>query len=284
MSVDYPHTALRTTQERMGGAQTGQMGLPEHANAEEAAMTPAAGATSPLTGLKEKLMEQPFTKACNSAGKFKAAREWLKENGGATVVRDALRADGFVDPDGDTLTLGVKPFNVFARMAGGAMPNPVDQSLLGTYAEEFMVCHNRPENDVDWEDESKAATASMAGPDPAEKGGLPGHVFISCRDVRWDRFNVLVMGMEGAPSRKDGADLKGEARALLQRLEAAGRTYATARGWDLDTTGMYFHVFPLNTVQSLHMHVVNLARKGPALKYHAHKNMPMSEVLNVFLP
>ena len=192
----------------MGGAQTGQMDLPE-------AMSTAAGAsvttpaTSTLTVLKEKLMEQPFTKACNSAGKFKAAREWLKENGGATVVRDALRADGFVDPDGDTLTLGVKPFNVFARMAGGAMPNPADQSLLGTYADEFVVCHNRPENDADWEDESKAATASMAGPDPAEKGGLPGHVFISCKDVRWDRFNVLVMGMEGTPSRKGEAGVAG---------------------------------------------------------------------------
>ena len=59
---------------------------------------------------------------------------------------------------------------------------------------------------------------------------------------------------------------------------------ALLRGWDLATTAMYFHVFPLNTVQSLHMHVVNLARKGPALKYHAHKNMPLADVLNAFLP
>ena len=44
------------------------------------------------------------------------------------------------------------------------------------------------------------------------------------------------------------------------------------------------HVYPLCSVNSLHMHVVNLARKGPALKYHAHKNMPLSDVLNAFLP
>jgi hypothetical protein len=87
-----------------------------------------------LVMAKAKMMDQPFTENCNSLAKFTAAREWLQENGGATVVRDALRADGFVEPAGDALTLGVKPFNVFARMAGGAMPNPVDQSLLGKHA------------------------------------------------------------------------------------------------------------------------------------------------------
>jgi hypothetical protein len=43
-------------------------------------------------------------------------------------------------------------------------------------------------------------------------------------------------------------------------------------------TGMYFHVYPLNSVNSLHMHVVNIAHKGPALKHHAHKNMPLAAV------
>jgi hypothetical protein len=46
------------------------------------------------------------------------------------------------------------------------MDNPVNQSVLGTHAEEFMVCQNRPDNDADWADASKAETASMAGPDP----------------------------------------------------------------------------------------------------------------------
>jgi len=241
---------------------------------------------SGMDALSAKMKQQPFTIEFNTIAQFKAAREWVQANGGAkAVVLSALRADGFVGPEGgggsggggDTLTLGVEPFNVFARLADGAMPNPVDQSPLGAHAEEFVVCHNRPENDADWEDLDKAATASMAGPDPAELGGLPGHVFITCKDLRWERFNVLVMGM----SEEDTEDA---ARAFLQRLEAAGRTYASARGWDLASVGMSFHAYPMNTVNSLHMHVVNLARKGPALAHHSHKNMPLADVLNAFLP
>jgi hypothetical protein len=232
----------------MGGAQTGQMNFPEGAEAAMKAATAeaaasssssaAAAATTASTALKEKLFAQPFASGCNSSTKFEAAREWLKENGGATVVRDALRAEGFVE--GDTLTLGVKPFNVFARMASGAMPNPADQSLLGKFSDEFTIHHNRPENDADWEDEAKAATASMAGADPPAAGerggrGLPGHVFISCKDMRWDRFNVLVMGMEGTPTRKGDAGVLGDdawqhAWQFLQRLEAAAEHYVAARG------------------------------------------------------
>jgi hypothetical protein len=48
---------------------------------------------------------QPFATACNSFSKFKAAREWLANNGGAGAVLVALRADGFVEADGESLTL-----------------------------------------------------------------------------------------------------------------------------------------------------------------------------------
>ena len=88
--------------------------------------------------------EQPFATACNTADKFRAARSWLDGNGGAALILEALRGDGFVEPSDVKLTTGTKPFNVFARLASGAMPNPVDQSGLGKHAEEFAVCHNRP--------------------------------------------------------------------------------------------------------------------------------------------
>ena len=125
-----------------------------------------------------------------------------------------------------------------ARLAGGAMDNTVDQSVLGEHAGEFMVCHNRPENDAEWEDEEKVGTASMAGPDPEAEGGLPGHVFITCKDVRWDRFNVLVMGMEGTREGGGGGGVHGgDAWQILQRLEAAAEHYVEARGWDSDRAG-----------------------------------------------
>ena len=246
--------------------------------------TTTTGGSSATEKLKAKMMLQPFTQYCRSVDKFKAARAWLRENGGASVVLDAMRADGFVEPKTHNLNL-----TVVSAAPGVVSP---DQFALGAHADEFVVRHNDPEHDANWSDERRASTASMAGPDPTAEGGSPGHVFIGCKDLRWDRFNVLVMGMEGASSSGDkggsilsGADALRDAAGFLGRLKAAADHYVGARRWNPATTGMYFHVFPLDSVDGgglRALHVVNIARKGPALKYNAHKNMALDAVMQVF--
>ena len=190
---------------------------------------------------------------------FKNIRKKIKKDN----LKQALKQSGFVDSDGN-LTTGVKPFNVFARLASDAIPNPVKNQnvLLGKYTDKFMVCHNRPDNDENAGDPKFEKTASMATPD--ENG--PGHVFITTKDLQWKKFNVISMDTN------DDID-------FLKEMKEAGKHYANHRTWT--KVGMYFHCFPYNSVQSLHLHVVNLANKGPALKYHAHKNLPIDSVIAV---
>ncbi len=88
---------------------------------------------------------------------------------------------------------------------------------------------------------------------------------LTTKDLQWKKFNVISM---------DRNDIQ-----FLKDMKEAGNHYATKRGWK--NVGMYFHCFPYNSVQSLHLHVVNLDNKGPALKYHAHKNLPIDSVIAV---
>ena len=44
---------------------------------------------------------------------------------------------------------------------------------------------------------------------------------------------------------------------------------------------MFFHVFPHNSVNSLHMHLVDLAAIGPTFAHLAHKNLAIADVLSV---
>ena len=64
-----------------------------------------------------------------------------------------------------------------------------ENSLLGDYAEEFMVASNRPENDEHWasDDAEWVGKASMA----------ERHRFLILKNLNWQHFNVLAFGSNG---------------------------------------------------------------------------------------
>ena len=83
-----------------------------------------------------------------SAYEFAAVRARLLQMGGALALRSELEGLGFVK-DGQ-LTTGTKPFNVFARVASGAMLQPgmeAETAALGEASARYMIACNRPEND-----------------------------------------------------------------------------------------------------------------------------------------
>ena len=45
--------------------------------------------------------------------------------------------------------------------------------------------------------------------------------------------------------------------------------------------GLFFHVFPHNSVQSFHLHIVDLDATGPTYEVMKYKNMPAEDVLAV---
>lgn len=161
------------------------------------------------------------------------------------------------------LTTGENPFNVFARYANYEMKNPVDQIILKGYMKNWMVCHNRPENDMKWNDVNNKAV-SMCGPD--EKG--PGHVFITTKDIDWKNFNILTIV------------LSKNVEFLLELKEVAMH-YVKQRGWK--KAGMYFHCFPHNSVNSLHLHIVNEEEEylGHMYRELQYKNLPLDVAIKV---
>ena len=131
------------------------------------------------------------------------------------------------------LTTGTKPFNVFARYAFNQMVNTVDQSIIKNYSDEWMICYNKPENDKNWNHFDNKGV-SMCGPD--ENG--PGHVFITTKDLNWKNFNIATIVLYKKVN-------------FLLKLKKVANEYVKQRGWK--KAGFYFHCFPYNSVNSLHL-------------------------------
>ena len=226
------------------------------------------GRMGPASDL-EAAIEGGAAAPADAAG-FAAARARLRAVGGAAALCAHLEASGFV-ADGK-LTTGTTPFNVFARIAGGAMAQPgmeAENHALGEFSTRFCVAANRPDNDANWasEDERWVGKASMG----------ERHRFLTTRDLSWQWFNVLSFGIEG-----DAVSLRASI-AELEALQAAAFAFASRTpGWaGKDHIGLYFHCFPYNSVNSLHLHMVDLSSTGPSFAYHAHKNLPLSAALAV---
>ena len=202
---------------------------------------------------------------------FAALRQKIRSLGGAAALCAELESAGFVE-DGK-LTTGVKPFNIFARVASGAMTQPgmeKENEHLGAAASRFVVCCNLPANDAQWEnaDPEWVGKASMA----------QRHRFLSTKDLSWEWFNVLTFGLDGS-----AAELS-KAIEILEAMQSAAETFASATdGWSADPShlGLFVHVFPHNSVQSLHLHMLDLRVTGPTYDALKHKNLPLADALAV---
>ena len=189
---------------------------------------------------------------------MKQVKNYLASNGYIRTERDCVSGETKT-----VLTTGEKPFNAFARYASYEMKNPVDQIILKGHMKKWMVCHNRPDNDMKWNDVNNKS-ASMCGSD--EKG--PGHVFITTKDLDWKNFNILTIV------------LSKNVEFLLELKEVATH-YIKQRGWE--KAGMYFHCFPHNSVNSLHLHIVNEEEKyiGHMHGKCKYKNLPLDAAIKV---
>lgn len=198
----------------------------------------------------------------NDEKTFNIYIEYARKHKHILEIHTLLKKKGFINAD-NTLTTGDTPFNVFARFASGKMKNPVDQSILGNFSEDWMVCHNRPEFDRDWDDVTNNKV-SMSRPDV----NGPGHVFITTKNLNWKFFNVTTIV------------LTGNVKFLLE-LKKAATHYVTMRGWK--KYGFYFHCFPHNTVNSLHLHVCNESDGfiGHTHQYTHYKNLPLDVAIAV---
>ena len=163
------------------------------------------------------------------------------------------------------------PRNVFARIASGVTEQPnmkIENESLGSAGSRFMVCSNMPQNDEHWNSNSVewVGKASMSS----------RHRFLTIKDLSWKWFNVLAFGLDGSvPELKSAIE-------CLKEMKSAAEAFASATyGCSKDDLGLFFHVYPHNSVQSLHMHMLDMRNLGPTYHHLMYKNMPLVDVLTV---
>lgn len=208
------------------------------------------------------------------ASTFREARRMLTEQlGGTLALFEELARAGFVDRDTKKLTTGTRPFNVFARLASGVMVQQdmvPDQHLLGEYASKFTVCSNLKDNDDHWDSE-----------DPAWKGKASmsrKHRFLTTKNLHWSAFNALTIGL--VPEEEGGLSMQSGIRMLEEMKEAALTYTKKAEGWS-DNVGLFLHVFGHCSVNSLHLHILDMNATGPTFLALNFKNCPLDAILKV---
>ncbi len=129
----------------------------------------------------------------------------------------------------------------------------------------FTLACNRPVCDEHWADGSDewVGKASMS----------EFHRFMLIDNLDWRGFNVLTIGMGGV------ANLE-VAISTLRDMMRLSREYASAEGRK-GPIELCFHVYPSNTVQALHMHIVDTSTAGPTYDALSYKNMKAEDVLQV---
>lgn len=222
------------------------------------------------TSLKEQLIE--LCPCIKDAASFREARHVFEDLGGSATLKEELIQTGFLDPNTNLLTTGAKPLNIFARCASGCLSQgsqtEAEQSYLEEYKDQFMVCSNLPENDEHWrsDDPQWVGKASMS----------QRHRFLTTRNLHWQWFNVLTFGL--VPKEDGGVTLQ-EALEQLKLMRTAAMTFATrAPDWS-GGVGLFVHVFGHNSVNSLHIHIVDLATVGPTFWKFQYKNCPLDAVI-----
>jgi len=228
--------------------------------------------TDGATSVKAELVGRvPLMKDASS---YREARRLLTEDlGGYKTLREELIRCGFVDETTGDLTASPNPFNIFAMIAAGKIEQPgmqEEQERLGDFANEYLICCNRPVCDEYWdsEDPEWLGKASMSR----------RHRFLTTKKKHWQWFNALSFGL--VPFNAGGCNVA-EALTEVERMKAACLLYASrSKGWS-DKVGLFVHVFGHNTVNSLHVHILDMSELGPSYWKQEFKNCPLDAVIKV---
>ena len=130
-----------------------------------------------------------------------------------------------------------------------------------------MAC-NKKEHDTHWASNDKewVGRASMGSK----------HKFLLLKSLDWRWFNGLVVGLVG------GQEGQKESLDLMLRAKQAAQHYVTHSrlGWS-GQVGFFLHICPFNSIQSFHLHLVDLTEVGPTYDSMVWKNLPIDALITV---
>ncbi|CAE7742245.1 FNTB [Symbiodinium pilosum] len=168
---------------------------------------------------------------------------------------------------------------VFADQAAASYTGSTanKQSFLLHWQAKYLIANNLPTNDAHWDsdDPSWVGKASMS----------KRHRFLIRRNLHWRWFNALVFGMlddqeRVFPAGKCCPDTVSEIKMMKEAALTWVEGARESEGWS-HNIGLFFHVYGHNSVNSLHLHVVDLDFTGPSFESQKFKNLPIDAVLQV---
>lgn len=174
-------------------------------------------------------------------------------------IKKKLIEQGYITDKVNNRLTTTGPFNVFANIALKTMVNKADQSYVRD-KKDWILVHNLTTHDINW-DNTKHPGGSMAGPD---KQG-PGHVFLTTRKLGWEYFNITTIMLHPKGLR------------FLKKLRENAVHYSEKRGWV--NPRFILHCYPYNSVNSFHLHIVNMDNLGHNYYKNNYKNLSLDDVI-----
>ena len=115
------------------------------------------------------------------------------------------------------------------------------------------------------------------------------HQFLVIRDLDASLFNALTFGInyernkEWKPNDKTSYE---EIFEMLCEMEQIALLWGQKNGIPSEELGCFFHIYPKNSIQSLHMHMVDCRKlsRGKAWEVNKHKNLPLADLQQYFAP
>ena len=247
-------------------------------------MSQSGPAPEPELPLSLKELTKQKLPTLNTSAHFTAVRQLVQASGGARALHAELCAKGFVD--GEDLTTHPlppgpgKPFNPFTRIAMGldsqGLAMEAENALLSEqHRAKYRVACNRKQNDDFWASSDTAPSKGFPNGHVGSASMAKRHRFLLVKDLSWETFNVLTFGL-GAERRA-----KEQALAALEDMRDAALSFTRgAAEWSANV-GLFFHVYGHNSVNALHLHIVDLDATGPSYVAQAHKNLSLETAMQV---
>lgn len=159
---------------------------------------------------------------------------------------------------------------------------PSQLSIPENLRDTFIILNNKKEyggtgdNEI-WETAKYNENASMSAyhsflcikPKISENNLIDGS--------HWSLFNALTFGED--PKFQTSLDVL----RMLNTFELIGKNWAKENG--IQNLGLYFHIYPRNSINSLHLHMIDTSksRTGVAFKKYKNVNIPLEEIKQYFL-
>ena len=202
----------------------------------------------------------------NTSQEFALARRNLAQDPSIlnAVIQVIVGPNGELKPDSTPMSK-----IVHGLLKSATPPYPIDNGR-------FYVLRNRPENDLHWND-SDPEWIGKASMSLHHAFVVPGKELMA----NWKlSFNALTF-----PATKETLNMLEEMRKGALSYAQQNFTFDD-RNNSIDPPqsseiGLYFHVFPNNSIHHLHLHIIDLRFLGPTFSALQYKNLSIDSVISV---